>query len=111
MVAGAHAGHSRTRTLAITVRGMEIREVMTESVVTTAPERSVREVAELMRERNVGSVVLVDADGRPVGFITDRDLAIGVLAEGHDGADAASAYASNPVVTATPESLSAMPRR
>jgi CBS domain-containing protein len=82
---------------------MEIRDVMTESVVTTNPERSVREVAELMRERNVGSVVLVDGDGRPVGFITDRDLAIGVLAEGHDGSDAAAAYASNPVVTATPE--------
>ena len=37
-----------------------IREVMTESVVTAAPERTVREIAELMRERNVGSVVLVD---------------------------------------------------
>jgi CBS domain-containing protein len=36
-----------------------IREVMTESVVTAAPERTVREIAELMRERNVGSVVLV----------------------------------------------------
>ena len=47
-----------------------IREVMTESVVTAAPERTVREIAELMRERNVGSVVLVD-DSRPVGFVTD----------------------------------------
>ena len=42
---------------------MEIREVMTESVVTAAPDAPVREVAELMRERNVGSVVLVDATG------------------------------------------------
>ena len=30
-----------------------------------------------MRERNVGSVVLVEG-GRPVGFITDRDLALSV---------------------------------
>ncbi len=103
MVVGSHAGHSRRRACATTVRVMEIREVMTESVVTTSPARSVRQVAELMRERNVGSVVLVDDDGRPVGFITDRDLAIGVLAEGHDGADAAAGYASAPVVTATPE--------
>jgi CBS domain-containing protein len=51
-----------------------IREVMTESVVTAPPERSVREIAELMRERNVGSVVLID-ERRPVGFVTDRDLA------------------------------------
>lgn len=97
-----HAGHSRRLAFATTVRLMEIREVMTESVVTTSPGRSVREVAELMRERNVGSVVLVDGDGQPVGFITDRDLAIGVLAEGHDGTEPAAGYASNPVVTATP---------
>ena len=60
-----------------------IHEVMTESVVTAAPERTVREVAELMRERNVGSVVLVD-DSRPIGFVTDRDLALSVIADGRD---------------------------
>ena len=43
---------------------MEIREVMTESVVTAPPDAPVRHVAELMRERNVGSVVLVDDAGR-----------------------------------------------
>ena len=37
-----------------------------------------------MRERNVGSVVLVDDSGLPAGFITDRDLAVSVLADGHD---------------------------
>ena len=64
---------------------MEIREVMTESVVTATPDAPVRHVAELMRERNVGSVVLVDDSGLPIGFITDRDLAVSVLADGHDG--------------------------
>ena len=39
---------------------MQIRDVMTESVVTAPPDCPVRAVAELMRERNVGSVVLVD---------------------------------------------------
>ena len=42
---------------------MEIREVMTESVVTAAADTAVRRVAEIMRERNVGSVVLLGADG------------------------------------------------
>src|SRR5919199_2364430 len=60
-----------------------IREVMTESVVTAAPDRTVREVAELMRERNVGSVVLV-SDAQPVGFVTDRDLTLSVIADGRD---------------------------
>jgi CBS domain-containing protein len=82
---------------------VEIRQVMTESVVTAPPHCSVREVAELMRERNVGSVVLVDESGEPVGFVTDRDLTVSVLADDRSAADAAGAYASSPVVTGSPD--------
>lgn len=74
---------------------------MTESVVTAEPGTSVREIAELMRERNVGSVVLVE-DGRLVGFITDRDLAVSVLADARDPSDRAADHASSPVVVAAP---------
>ena len=74
---------------------------MTESVVTAEAERTVREVAELMRERNVGSVVVVDG-GRPIGFVTDRDLALSVIADGRDFGDRASDHASSPVITAAP---------
>jgi CBS domain-containing protein len=81
---------------------MEIREVMTESVVTAPPTTPVRDVAEMMRERNVGSVIVADADGVVVGFITDRDLALGVVANGRPGDDPVSAHASAPVVTGTP---------
>jgi CBS domain-containing protein len=80
---------------------MLIREVMTEQVVTAAPERTVREIAELMRERNVGSVVLM-RDQRPVGFVTDRDLALSVIADGRDFGDHVADHASSPVITAAP---------
>ena len=79
---------------------MLISDVMTESVVTAEGGSSIREVAELMRERNVGSVVLVDDDA-PVAIVTDRDLAVSVLAADRDGADHAADHASAPVVTAT----------
>jgi len=81
---------------------VRIRDVMTESVVTATPDATVREVAETMRERNVGSVVLVEG-GRPVGFVTDRDLAVSVLADGRDLSDRACDHASAPVVTAGPD--------
>ena len=81
---------------------MEIREVMTESVVTAAADAPVRKVAEIMRERNVGSVVLLDGEGEAVAFITDRDLAVSVLADGHGGDATAADHASSPVVTASP---------
>jgi CBS domain-containing protein len=81
---------------------VEIREVMTASVVTAEPATPVREVAALMRERNVGSVVLV-RDGAPVGIVTDRDLAVSVLADGRSGEDHAIDHASAPVVTGAPD--------
>jgi CBS domain-containing protein len=81
---------------------VEIRDVMTESVVTAAPSTSVRAVAELMRERNVGSVVLLDGEGALAGFVTDRDLALGALTDGRDAGDPVSAHSSSPVVTAQP---------
>src|SRR4051794_8560800 len=75
---------------------------MTESVVTAEPQRSVREVAPTTRFRNVGSVVVV-ADGRRVGFITDRDLTLSVLAAGCVPAGAAADPAAARVVAVGPE--------
>ena len=67
---------------------------MTESVVTAQPAATVRQVAELMRERNVGSVVLLDPDGAIVGFVTDRDLALGALTDGRGASVTAVPQAS-----------------
>ena len=75
---------------------------MTEGVVTATPSSSVREVAELMRERNVGSVVLVADDGSLAGFVTDRDLALGALTDGRDPGDPVEPHSSSPVITAAP---------
>ena len=82
---------------------MLIREVMTESVVTAPVSAAVRDVAELMRERNVGSVVLVDDDGDPAAFVTDRDLTVSVLADGREVSDRAADHASTPVITGSPD--------
>jgi len=77
---------------------MSIREVMTQPVVTAEASDSLERVAELMRDRNVGSVVVCDG-GRPVGVITDRDLALVVAADGVDVGEQAGGYASRPLVT------------
>jgi CBS domain-containing protein len=79
-----------------------VREVMTEFVVTAEPDRTARQIAELMRDRGVGSVVLVH-DGRAVGFVTDRDIALSIVADGRDPSGQAADHASSPVVTAAPE--------
>jgi CBS domain-containing protein len=78
---------------------VRIQEIMTQSVVTASPDSAVQDVAALMRDRNVGSVVLVDGSGRPVGMVTDRDLTIDALADAADPATPASSCATAPVVT------------
>ena len=75
---------------------------MTHTVITAERECSVQAVAVLMRERNVGSVVLVDGV-RPVGFITDRDIALAVVADGLAAGAPAGAQASTPLITAVPD--------
>jgi CBS domain-containing protein len=77
---------------------VQIHEIMTQSVVTASPESPVQAIATLMRDRNVGSVVLVDGSGRPVGMVTDRDLTIDALADAADPATPASRCATTPVV-------------
>jgi CBS domain-containing protein len=77
---------------------MRISEVMTEGVVTAEGADSLQRVGELMRDRNVGSVVICDG-GRPVGVITDRDLALAVVADRIDATSSAGEHASRPIVT------------
>jgi CBS domain-containing protein len=77
---------------------VRIGDVMTQGVVTAASEDSLRSVGELMRDRNVGSVVVCE-HGRPIGVITDRDLALAVVADGVDAAEGAGRHASRPLVT------------
>jgi CBS domain-containing protein len=79
-------------------RGVRISDVMTHDVVTAAGDESLRRVGELMRDRNVGSVVICDRD-RPVGVMTDRDLALIVVADQVDPDEQAGPYASRPLVT------------
>lgn len=52
-------------------------------VRTATLDQSVADAASTMREHHVGCVVIV-REGRPVGMLTDRDLAVRVVAEGRD---------------------------
>jgi CBS domain-containing protein len=59
-----------------------LREIMTEDVLTVAPEDTVGEVAAKMVERGVGSVVVADF-GRIIGVLTERDIMRSVAARTH----------------------------
>jgi CBS domain-containing protein len=56
-------------------------------VITASTQMTVDEAARAMRSKNVGALVVVNA-GLPVGMLTDRDIAIEVVAKGMDPATA-----------------------
>lgn len=81
---------------------MKLAEIMTPGAVTASPETSIQEVARLMRDQNVGSVVIVGND-RPIALVTDRDLAVGALADARAHTEVALEFATQPVVCGEPE--------
>ena len=70
---------------------------MTHQVVTAPPDATLADVGGLMRDRNVGSVVIAEA-GRPVAMITDRDVALAVAGDGVPADSTVFAHASRPLV-------------
>jgi CBS domain-containing protein len=62
---------------------MEIREVMTLGVETVRPDAAAKQAAKKMKKMNVGCLPVCDGN-RLEGLITDRDIAIRLVAEGHN---------------------------
>ena len=62
---------------------MQVSEILTREVETVSPQCSARDAAERMRSMDVGALPVCDGR-RLLGMVTDRDLAIRVLAEGRD---------------------------
>jgi len=63
--------------------GQSIREIMTSNPSTVEPNKTVVEAARIMKQEDAG-VVPVTENGRLTGMVTDRDIAIRVVAEGKD---------------------------
>jgi CBS domain-containing protein len=62
---------------------MLVENLIRRSAVTVPPRVVVTEAARLMKENDVGSVVILE-DNRVVGVLTDRDIVVGPVAEGRD---------------------------
>ena len=77
-------------------------EIMSKPVLTCTPETSVSEAARRMAERNVGSIVVVDGDGRPVGILTERDM-VRIVAQGLAPETPVEKVMTRGLVTASPD--------
>ena len=80
-----------------------VREVMTSNPCSIDAGKTVAYAAKMMRDEDVGIAPIVEGD-RLVGVLTDRDIAVRVVAEGRDPEQVkVTEVASRDVVTLDPQ--------
>ncbi|HEU4343357.1 MAG TPA: CBS domain-containing protein [Candidatus Binatia bacterium] len=58
---------------------MSRERICSKAVVTISPDATVLEAAKLMHSKHIGSLIVVE-DSHPIGIVTDRDIALKVVA-------------------------------
>jgi CBS domain-containing protein len=62
----------------------QVREIMTQNPEHLSADTTLVDAARQMRDLDVGSFPICDADGQVTGIITDRDIVVKCIAEGGD---------------------------
>ncbi len=73
----------KTKVASQSILGMKIKEIMTRELATIPPDATIRAAAQLMRDRDVGMLPVLDR-GRLVGLVTDRDIVVRAIADNLD---------------------------
>jgi CBS domain-containing protein len=79
-----------------------VQEAMTSNPTAVTPDTPAREAARIMKSEDTGVVPVADG-GRLVGVITDRDLALRIVAEDQGADTAVGQLASKELVTVDPQ--------
>jgi len=82
---------------------MQVRDGMSNVVLTVGPSHSLSAAARLMTERNVGAAVVVDPDGAGFGIITERDILRSVAAGEEPAAEPVANHLTEDLITAAPD--------
>jgi len=77
---------------------MKLSDLFQSEVVTVNLDETVRQATEKMKNKNVGAVVVVD-NGKVAGILTDRDVALKVVAGGASAETLVSDLMTKEVVT------------
>jgi len=81
---------------------MRCSEIMTRDVRTATREMTLRDVAVMMRDGDMGSVPVVE-DGRLVGIVTDRDIVVRCVADGRDTSTPVSEAMTTEIFSVKPD--------
>lgn len=81
------------------MKNIKIDELMRKNPVTLRPDNTAYDAARVMREERIGCILVCEPEGGIAGMITDRDLTVEMLAEGHTGSTPLSTVMSPAVST------------
>lgn len=81
---------------------MQIKDVMTNNVTSVNSNSSISDAANVMKNLNVGSVPVVEQN-KPVGIVTDRDIAIRNVASTGDANNSVKDVMSSNLIYGTPD--------
>jgi signal-transduction protein with cAMP-binding, CBS, and nucleotidyltransferase domain len=82
---------------------MEVREGMSQVVLTLGPGHTLRDAARQMTERGVGAAVVLDDDAPGPGIISERDVLISIGNGEDPDQECVSDHMSGSVITAAPD--------
>lgn len=75
---------------------------MTSNVTTATRDLTLKHVAVLMRDGDMGSVPVVE-DGKLVGIVTDRDIVVRSIADGKDAASSVAEAMTTDIFSVKPD--------
>ena len=81
----------------------QVRDGMSNVVLTVGPSHSLSEAARLMTERNVGAAIVMDPDGAGPGILTERDILRSVAAGEDPATEQVGAHLTDELICASPE--------
>ena len=58
----------------MTTEELKARDIMTADVLTVTPDQTVNEVIEILMNKNISGLPVVDGDGKVIGIVTEGDL-------------------------------------
>lgn len=83
--------------------GKRVSELMAGDVLACGLETTAQQAARKMKQRRIGSIVVMDDTGRPTGIVTDADLRSKILADGLSLKTPVNEIMSAPVCTISPK--------
>jgi CBS domain-containing protein len=81
---------------------MLVRHAMTDELQTATPDDTAQDAARMMDAADVGVIPVVEEE-RLIGLVTDRDLAVRLVARGDDATTSLRELATQAPVTVTPD--------